>query len=417
MARLGRAFPGRHLARAQKVAPASAGGGSATAGDSLTVSSTASALQALHATAGDSLTVADAATSGNNTWLVGAGDSLSVSDSAIGAGAHAGTAGDGLSVSSTATVSARSLQGGAADSLTVSSTATITGRGLHGAAGDALTVSSVASHGGAVGRSAGDSLTVSTLAAAAGGTPGFVVAPATLVDGVLIVNGGIATIRRPFADAFTLEPAGPRLLRAGVGFWGIDEGGAGYFDPHGAAPGECAILTETDIGDLVLLRLSDVVSRDDLRQPDGTLIPDSLVHAQERHYQRNELDRLFPGHVRIERPQMRSAANDRDGGHMFPGHLPPRERVVPPLPRRDDGRVHGPVEPVIGDRAYDRTADGRVFGTSAPRRADRAYQRRDDGTLLDRPGPRRAVRDLPRGDDGRVHAQQPPRRPARVYQS
>lgn len=372
MARLGRAFPGRHLARAQKVAPASAGGGSATAGDSLTVSSTASALQALHASAGDSLTVADAATSGNNTWLVGAGDSLSVSDSAIGAGAHAG---------------------------------------------DALTVSSVASHGGAVMRSAGDSLTVSTLAAAAGGTPGFVVAPATLVDGVLIVNGGIATIRRPFADAFTLEPAGPRLLRAGVGFWGIDEGGAGYFDPHGAAPGECAILTETDIGDLVLLRLSDVVSRDDLRQPDGTLIPDSLVHAQERHYQRNELDRLFPGHVRIERPQMRSAANDRDGGHMFPGHLPPRERVVPPLPRRDDGRVHGPVEPVIGDRAYDRTADGRVFGPSAPRRADRAYQRRDDGTLLDRPGPRRAVRDLPRGDDGRVHAQQPPRRPARVYQS
>lgn len=222
------------------------------------------------------------------------------------------------------------------------------------------------------------------------------------------------TIERPLQDDFAEQPGGHRELEAGSGCWGVTAEGQAYFDPDGSVDGEHAVLVADDRGELFLVPQGSGFGVE-ARRPDG---------------------HRFPGHHRIEGPHLRSAANRDEPGHLFPGHLPPRERVVPPLPRRKDGRVFGPVAARRVEREYDRREDGtlidapavqgdvrevprgedgRVMGPAEPQRTERSYQRRDDGRLLEPAPPLGRVRELARRENGRTHPPVTHRRFERTY--
>lgn len=138
---------GDHGIVAAEILAASGGGGaSATAGDTITLSSSAAVYTAGARSAGDTIAFADAATTGGNSWLASAGDTITLSDSAAGSSTHSG----GGSAS-------------AADTISLSSTAA-----AHTAeartAGDTISISSSASGAGARTRTAGDSIALSSSA-------------------------------------------------------------------------------------------------------------------------------------------------------------------------------------------------------------------------------------------------------------
>lgn len=143
----------------------------------------------------------------------------------------------------------------------------------------------------------------------------------------------------------TLTQDGPAIRGIITDQWGIDPTGQPYYDPDGAAPGDAALLSVDENGDLVLTQIASAS-----QAPGGELVGVTAsgrrftARASERvqrAYQHDSDGRLFTADAQT---QERSYAHDEDG-HLFAGGSPTIDRSYV---RRDDGHLfpHAPIHAI-----------------------------------------------------------------------